>query len=118
MAPAWRATARDRLPALARGLREGLRALEASKRAEYRLAPWREDLAPHFLNGRQIWSGRTYLDGRSRPDGGGPGRVHFTPFTKRVEMQSIELAFDDVPNQARTEEILRALEAILDRAIA
>jgi hypothetical protein len=117
MASAWRATAQTKLAPLARGLREGLREFERTNRDRYRLAPWDDSLAPHFLNGRQLWSGTTYVDGRPHA-GGGRGRVRFTPFTKRVELQSIDLAFEELPDDRATEAILRSLESLLDRAIA
>jgi hypothetical protein len=114
---AWRETAQTRLPQLCRGLPVALAAFESKSRDAFHLRPLSDDLAPHFLNGRQLWSGTSYMNGHPHA-GGGRGRVQFTPFTKRIELQDVSLGFEELPNAERTEEILRALEAILDAVIA
>ncbi len=80
-------------------------------------APLSVATEPHFLNGRQLWSGTSYMNGKSgkRP---GPGYVQFAPFTKKVEPQVVRIGFARMPDEAGVEAVLRGLESILERALA
>ncbi|MBS2019379.1 MAG: hypothetical protein JST00_41335 [Deltaproteobacteria bacterium] len=115
MRRAWKRTARTKLPVLCRTLREGLAALVASRRERWGLTTLDEGLPPHFLNGFQLWTGTDYTNGTvAKP--GGPGRIAFRIFTKRVELQDITLAFARLPDQAAVDAIRGELEALVDRA--
>lgn len=114
---AWRDTARSKLPALAIALREGLRALVAKRRDEWHLAPLRDGLPAHFMNGPQLWTGTTYMDGAPASPGG-PGRLVMRPFTDHVEPQEVTFGFAELPDRARLDEISATLRALLDRAVA
>ena len=114
---AWQRTARGRAPQLVGALREGVAELCAREQRAWALAPVDPGLAPHFLNGRQLWSGHTYMDGRPA-EPGGPGRVSMQVFTDRVEPQLIELAFRRLPDQERVHVVFGALAALLDQAAA
>lgn len=117
-AAAWRATARDRLAALCRGLREGLVAFEQSRGRELGLGPLHFQLPHYFMNGPQLWKGTSYLDGKPAEGGGGAGRITFSPFTDRVETQSVTLGFARVPDARGIELIQSELRRILDAAVA
>jgi len=112
----WRHTGQHRLGDVSRSLRERLPALVASRRAAWRLAPIAPDMPEHFMNGPQLWSGTTYLNGRPSPARGGRGVVTFSPFTDRVHTQTVRLGFDAIPEDDVVSEIVRALKEILDRA--
>jgi hypothetical protein len=114
---AWHHTARERAPQLVSALRDGVSELCARQHAAWSLAALDPTLPPHFLNGRQLWSGTTYMDGRPA-EAGGPGRVVMQVFTERVEPQLIELAFRRLPDPQQVNVIFDALAALLDRAAA
>lgn len=112
----WQETAATRLAPLCRGLREGLPDLVARRRAAWKLAPIGSDMAVHFINGNQLWTGTTYMDG-TRAVPGGRGRVVFSPFSERVPIQSVTLGFDELPEHDRVQEIIAELSRLLERAI-
>jgi hypothetical protein len=114
---AWQRTARERAPQLVSALRDGVAELCARQHAAWSLTTLDATLPPHFLNGRQLWSGATYMDGRPA-EAGGPGRLLMQVFTERVEPQPIELAFRRLPDAQQVHVILDALAALLDRAAA
>lgn len=68
------------------------------------------------MNGRQLWTGTNYMNG-ARGHKPGPGYVHFTPFTKKVEPQSVLIGFAKMPDQEGAELVLHGLEEMLDRAL-
>jgi hypothetical protein len=113
---AWRETSRSRMPELARALAERLPLLLDSRAAAWKLAAFDENLPVHFVNGREIWRGTSYLDG-SPAVPGGPGRVSMRPFTDRVELQDITVAFRELPGREAFSRILREIEELLDRAV-
>jgi hypothetical protein len=113
----WQETSRTRLAALAQGLRSGLPALCAAQRARWRLAPLRPELPPHFVNGNQLWTGRTYMDG-APATASGPGRVDFTAWSEHVPPQKVTLGFAAVPDADTVAEIQRELARLVDRAVA
>jgi hypothetical protein len=115
MRRAWTKTARERLPALASVVREGLRTLSESRKKEWALAALSEDLAPHFVNGTQLWTGTDYMNGTVAVPGG-RGRVAMRIFTKRVEPQDITLAFERLPDQGTLDRIRAELAGLLDGA--
>ena len=114
---AWQRTARERAPALASALRGGVSALFEREQRAWSLAAFDPSLPEHFLNGRQLWSGTSYMTGRPA-EAGAPGRLLMQVFTEQVEPQSIELAFQRLPDPERIHDILGALGALLDRAVA
>jgi len=114
--PAWHDTAAHQLQRLCLGVREGLRELEASRQSAWRLAPLNDALPPHFMNGMQLWTGSNYMNGapaRTR----GPGRIAFTPFSKRVAPQGITLGFAELPTEDEAIAIHAELSRLLDRAL-
>lgn len=111
----WKATAATRLAALCRGMREGLRDLESARRSSWRLAPLTDELPPHFMNGNQLWTGTTFMDG-SRARAGGRGRVRFSAWSERVPPQSVTLGFESLPDEALAQEITAELSRLVDRA--
>ncbi|HVY31389.1 MAG TPA: hypothetical protein VHB79_32775 [Polyangiaceae bacterium] len=113
----WIPAARERLPALCRGLREGLAALVAARQKAWNLAPLSDDLPPHFMNGHQLWTGTDYMNG-APATGTGPGRIHFTPFGKHVEPQAVTLAFSRLPDQEGARALNLALCELVERAVA
>lgn len=113
----WQEATTTRLAALCRGLREGLRELEAQRRASWRLAPLHDDLPDYFMNGQQLWSGTSYLNG-TRAEGQGRGRVRFSPFSENVPVQSVTLGFTRLPDETLAIRIQQELSQLLDRAIA
>lgn len=115
--PKWRATAAERLPQLCRGIRAGLAELVATRARDWRLGPLVDGMRPHFMNGKQLWSGTSY-DRGSPQLSPGPGLVRFTPFTELVEQQDITLGFTEIPDVEGAMAIDRALGAMLDRAVA
>lgn len=112
----WRETSRSRMPELARALTERLPLLLASRAAAWKLADFDDSLPAHFVNGRELWRGTSYLDG-SPAVPGGPGRVSMRPFTDRVELQDITVAFRELPDRMLFSAIQRELEQLLDRAV-
>jgi hypothetical protein len=70
------------------------------------------------MNGQQLWSGTSYMDGKRDERPSGPGRVTFTPFTDHVEPQEITLAFSVMPDQDGVDAIGAELRRMLDRAVA
>lgn len=117
MAPAWHLTARTRLPALAAVLREGLPALVDARRNAWSLTRLDPSLPAHFVNGNQLWTGTDYMNGKQAKPGG-PGRVAFRIFTKRVEQQDIMLGFARTPDQEALDGIRAELARLVDRAAA
>ncbi|MBX3193196.1 MAG: hypothetical protein KF819_39800 [Labilithrix sp.] len=113
----WQRTASTRLDALCRGMREGLRELVAQRRAAWDLAPLSDDLPAHFINGRQLWSGTSFMNG-APATGTGPARVRFAPFSDHVEVQSVTLGFASLPDHDRVQEINAELSRLLDHAVA
>lgn len=114
---AWRETSRLHAGKLARGIRAGLLQLEQSRGAELGLGDFSWQLPSYFMNGPQLWSGTSYLDGSPAPQGGGRGRIQLTPFTDKVEPQTITLAFTKVPDQRGIQVIEAELRRILDASI-
>ena len=112
---AWQRTARERLPGLCRGLREGLRALTAARREAWALAPLTPSLPPHFVNGSQLWTGDDYRTG-APAQAGGPGRVTMRVFTDTVEPQDITLGFARLPEQDALDRLRAELAALVGRA--
>lgn len=112
----WAKTASRDLAKLCRGLRDGLRELEATRAAELRLAPLTDALPAHFMNGMQLWQGESHMNGSATP-GRGPGRIRFSPFSQLVETQSITLGFSELPDQAGAVAIHAELSRLLDRAV-
>lgn len=117
MAPAWHATARTRLPQLAAVLRDGLPALVAARRQAWSLTTLAPSLPEHFVNGNQLWTGTDYMNGKPAK-AGGPGRVAFRIFTKRVEQQDIMLGFARTPDQEALDGIRAELARLVDQAAA
>jgi hypothetical protein len=113
----WKKTASTRLAALCQGMRDGLRELTAQRRASWNLAPLSDDLPAHFINGNQLWTGTSYMDG-TRATPSGPGRVTFSPFSDNVSMQSVTLGFSELPDHERVQEIIAELKRLLDRAVS
>jgi hypothetical protein len=111
---AWRKTARN-LGQVARSIAGQLRELEQTKRDALRLGPLTAELPAHFINGRELWTGTSYMDG-SRGHRGGPGFVTFRPFSERIEPQEIVLGFSELPDEARLAELHGTLERIVDSA--
>jgi len=111
----WRHTGQHRLGHVARALREGLPALVTSRRAAWKLAPITPDLPAFFMNGPQLWSGTTYLNGSPNAPRGSRGVVTFSPFTDRVHTQTVKLGFSAIPDDDVVSEIGIALRQILDR---
>lgn len=114
---AWQRTARERAPALVAALREGVAALCEREQRTWSLGAFDPALPAHFLNGRQLWSGTSYMDGRPA-EAGTPGRLLMQVFTERVEPQVIELAFQRLPDPDQIHRIVDTLGALLDRAVA
>jgi hypothetical protein len=110
---AWKETAASGLGDVARRLREGLPAFVSTLRARARLAELTDALPEHFMNGPQLWSGTSYMNGR-RVEPGGPGRLALRPFTERVEPQDVTLAFSALPDEDTLAEIVRALGRLVD----
>ena len=71
---------------------------------------------PHFMNGKQLWSGTDYMNGKPNPQRGVRGLVTFTPFTERVHTQTVRLGFDAIPDDDTVAQIDIALKEILRRA--
>jgi hypothetical protein len=111
---AWADTASQRLAVLCRGLTSGLAELTAARRGAWQLAPLAPALPPHFMNGPKLWSGTSYMNGAPATSQG-PGRVHFRPFTQRVEPQDVTLAFAQLPTQEAAVAINAALAHLLER---
>lgn len=115
--PAWHETAAHQLQRLCRGVRDGLRELEASRQSAWRLAPLSDALPPHFMNGMQLWTGTSYMNG-APAQARGPARIAFTPFSERVAPQSITLGFAELPTQDEAIAIHAALSRLLESAIS
>ena len=114
---AWHDTASRRLGPLARGVAAGLAALVAARRDAWQLCALTPELPAHFMNGPSLWRGESWMNGSSNVSDG-PGRVRFSPFTERVEPQSITLGFARLPDARRVAEIQAELNGLLDRAAA
>jgi hypothetical protein len=114
---AWRETARTKAAELTRAFHEELPRLLEARADEWTLAPLDEPLPPHFVNGRELWRGTSYLDGAPAAPGG-PGLVTMRPFTDRVELQELRVAFRRLPEKAAFANVLREIEALLDRAVS
>ncbi len=113
---AWAETARTRLPQVARALGPGISALVKRLSGQLSFAPLSVAKEPHFLNGRQLWTGTDYVNGKNGA-GRGAGYVQFTPFTKTVEPQSVRIGFARLPDEAGVEAVLRGLEDVLQSAL-
>jgi hypothetical protein len=98
-------------------MRDGLREIERTKREAWRLGPLTDDLPAHFINGRELWAGKSYMDGR-REVGTGPGKVAFRAWSERVESQPVTLGFRELPDPRRVAEIIDTLNALVDRSVA
>lgn len=114
---AWQVTAETNLAALAAGLRDGLRTLTAARRADWKLTTLTDSLADHFVNGDQLWTGTSYMNGRPATTFG-PGRVAMRIFTERAEPQDIVLAFAELPAQSTLDRIRAELAALIDGALS
>lgn len=114
---AWQRTARERLPGLCRGLREGLRELTAARREAWSLTRLEGALPPHFVNGTQLWSGADYRTGAPASPGG-PGQVALRIFTEAVEPQDLTLAFARLPDQAGLDRVRAELAELVGRCVA
>jgi len=112
----WRDTARERLPALCKGLATGLRAALEARREAWSLAPLTDAMPAHFMNGKQLWTGTSHMNGTRVSKHGGSGRVAFSPSTDHVALTSVTLGFSELPTEARAAEIHAELSALLDRA--
>jgi hypothetical protein len=112
----WGETAATRLGPLCRGLRDGLRELEAARGEVWRLTELTDALPPRFMNGDKLWAGTT-MDGHraSGGSGSGPGRVIFRPFTARVPPQWVTFGFAELPDEDRIRDIRAELARLLDR---
>ena len=66
----------------------------------------------HFVNGDQLWTGTSYMNGAPATPGG-PGRVALRIFTDRVEPQDVTLAFARLPAQ-RALDVIRAVADALE----
>jgi hypothetical protein len=113
----WVNTASERLAQLCRTLREGLAEIEQARRSAWHLTTLHDALSPHFMNGPQLWSGTSYVDGKPA-NGGGPGQICFTPFSKRVEPQQVTLGFAQLPAPEDARAIHAELSRLLERALA
>lgn len=111
----WQETARTHLPAVARAMRSGIPELVQRLSGKLSFAPLSVAKEPHFLNGRQLWTGTSYMNGKQGSKAG-PGYVQFTPFTKKVEQQAVRVGFAQLPDQEGVEAVLRGLEDVLERA--
>jgi hypothetical protein len=115
--PAWHETAAHDLQRLCSGVRQGLRELEASRQSAWRLAPLSDALRPHFMNGMQLWTGTSYMDGAPAKIRG-PACIAFTPFSQRVAPQRIKLGFAELPTQDEAVAIHAELSRLLERAVS
>jgi hypothetical protein len=115
--PRWRDVMRAKLPQLCAGLRTELPKLLATNERAWQLGPLTDDLAPHFMNGQQLWTGTDYMHGKPGMRQG-PGKIAFTPFGDLVELQAITLGFRELPEPADAQRINRALCQFLDRLVA
>jgi hypothetical protein len=113
----WHHNARHSFIRIQHALAEELPALCAARRMAWGLCRLTPDLAPHFMNGPQLWSGTDYMHGSATP-GPGPCAIRFTAFSDRVEPQDVTLAFGTPPDRALTDTIRAELAALLDRAVA
>ena len=113
---AWARSAQQ-LGNLCRQLRGGLAQLEQTRRAAWRLGPLSDALAPHFMNGSQLWCGTSYMNGAPATSRG-PARIAFTPFSERVEPQQVTLGFSELPTQAEAVAIQAELCRLVDRAVS
>lgn len=113
----WHETARTCMPALSRGLAEGLAAFERERREAFGLVPLAPSLEPHFLNGDLLYRGTSWTDG-SPNVGTGPMRITFRELTERVEPQPITLGFAKAPDPSTLAAVRAELRSILDRALA
>lgn len=111
--PGWLETSRSKLPALCRGLRDGLAALTARNARAWQLGSFAGE--PYFMNGDQLWHGIDYTQGRWTPTPEGPGWIVFRPFSASVETQEIAIAFSHMPEQDDARAIHRALCELLER---
>ncbi len=116
--PRWRDTMSNRLPALCAGMRAGLAELAVARASSWRLAPLTPELPPYFMNGRQLWGGTDYTNGRRAASPNGPGHLVLKPFTDLVEPQNVMLGFSKMPSETDAQAIDRELCALLDRAVA
>lgn len=114
---AWSESASLRLAELCRGVRAGLAELEMSRRAAWRLGLLSAELPAHFMNGSQLWTGTSYMDGTRVQVGGGPARIRFAPFGKRVEPQQVTLGFAQLPDQEEAAAINAELARLLERVL-
>lgn len=109
----WATSAREKLGALCRALRESLPTV-VSAHATCALSP---ELPAHFMNGPHLWRGTSYMDGApAKP--GGPGALTLRVFTEHVEPQEICLGFRALPDPATLAALFARLQGVLDRAVA
>lgn len=114
---AWIDAATLRLPALCRGLSRGLAELVATRGDAWHLTTLTPELPPHFMNGPQLWTGTSYMNGAPATQQG-PGSIHFTPFGKHVEPQAVTLGFAQLPDQETARAINQTLCQLVERAVA
>ncbi|MBA2543580.1 MAG: hypothetical protein H0V17_28320 [Deltaproteobacteria bacterium] len=115
--PEWHDTSANKLPALCRGIREGLVELTARNARAWQLGPYSTKLQPYFMNGDQLWIGNDYTTGQRVEEPLGPGRIAFRPFGELVEQQDISLSFAQLPNQDDARAINCALSEMLDQIV-
>lgn len=113
--PAWRDTTVNHLPALCRGIRDGLAAVTTRNARAWQLGNLADAAGAYFMNGDQLWSGTSYLNGKHVPEPQGAGRIAFRPFSTSVEQQDVTLAFAQLPTQDEARAINRALCDMLER---
>lgn len=113
--PRWTVTAATKLPALCRGMRDGLAALTARNAQAWQLGSLTQGGEAYFMNGDQLWLGSDYMTGRREMEPQGSGWVAFRPFSKSVEPQEITLAFSTMPTEEDAREINRALCQMLEQ---
>lgn len=111
---AWRRSASDRLGSVRTTLLAALAELESGSVPGILPADFDANAAPYFLNGRALWSGATYMDGKPAAPGG-RGVLRFQAMSDHVEPQSIELTLEAMPDPATLEALLAYLARALDR---
>ncbi len=113
--PSWRDTSANKLPALCRGIRDGLAELTTRNVRAWQLGTYGPHLDRYFMNGNQLWSGTDYNNGEWTQQPTGSGAISFRPFSNLVEQQDITLAFDVMPDQDQACRINLALGDLLER---
>jgi hypothetical protein len=113
----WQQTARTKLTKLAHALPQGMRWVIETLARHMAFAPLSVATAPHFLNGRQLWSGDSYMNGKPAASAG-PGYLQFTPFSSLVEPQQVRIGFARLPEPEQVDTLLSTFRTMLDRAVA